>query len=334
MSAPPVSFERRLAGPAGSSDTFLKRLQMRNGGILGGPGAHDPDVAIRIIDCLNPIDPMSRDDAICPSCNMTITSQRMQLNQRLTRPIAERGLPTASVLSALTTRGDLSGQGRYGLLPRSCCLSIGLFSGPPSGGMRPREATMRLRMAMFLVAGSVGLAGCTAEEPARLHGPNARLCRCPGYGYDAGAYGYANGVPVSTYVAPPPDLRIRRPRLLRGAGLCGWGICRGPGWSGHDEDSRRRARQNNAAEPQQARRGCRSRSRRTRRCIASRSSKCGYLPRQVQEGDAAKYQQQVQQNQALVQQNAARYQQQVQQNTAIYQRQLLEAQQRKALGQQ
>ena len=107
VSAPPVSFERRLAGPAGSSDTFLKRLQMRNGGILGGPGAHDPDVAIRIIDCLNPIDPMSRDDAICPSCNMTITSQRMQLNQRLTRPIAERGLPTASVLSALTTRGDL-----------------------------------------------------------------------------------------------------------------------------------------------------------------------------------------------------------------------------------
>ena len=50
--------------------------------------------------------------------------------------------------------------------------------------------------------------------------------------------------------------------------------------------------------------------------------------------NAAKYQQQVQQNQAIVQQNAALYRQQVQQNTAIYQRQLLEAQQRKAAGQQ
>jgi hypothetical protein len=94
LSAAPVSFERRLAGPPGSSDTLLKRLQMRNGGILGGPGAHDPDVAIRIIDCLNPIDPMSRDNAISVHpCSMIITSQRTQLNQRLTRPMAERGAP-------------------------------------------------------------------------------------------------------------------------------------------------------------------------------------------------------------------------------------------------
>ena len=49
---------------------------------------------------------------------------------------------------------------------------------------------MRLRMAMFLVAGSVGLAGCTAGPDAYTTSP---VYAGGGYGYDAGAYGYASG---------------------------------------------------------------------------------------------------------------------------------------------
>jgi hypothetical protein len=114
-------------------------------------------------------------------------------------------------------------------------------------------------------------------------------------------------VPGSAYVAPPPVHEYGGPAYYGAPVYAGGGYARGPGSNGHDEDWRRRAWQSNAADSPQA-----------------------SYQRQEQE-NAAKYQQQVQQNQAIVQQNAARYQQQVQQNTAIYQRQLLEAQQRKAL---
>jgi hypothetical protein len=64
LSAAPVFFERRLAGSTSSFDALLKRPQMRYGGSFGSPRADDPDGAVRIIDCLNPIDPMSRDNPI------------------------------------------------------------------------------------------------------------------------------------------------------------------------------------------------------------------------------------------------------------------------------
>jgi hypothetical protein len=57
-------FERRLAGSTSSFDALLKRPQMRYGGSFGALRADDPDGAVRIIDCLNPIDPMSRDNPI------------------------------------------------------------------------------------------------------------------------------------------------------------------------------------------------------------------------------------------------------------------------------
>jgi len=188
---------------------------------------------------------------------------------------------------------------------------------------------MRLRMAAFLFAGSVGLAGCTAGPGAYTASP--AYSGGYGYGYDTGAYGYAS-VPGSAYVAPPPVYEYGGPAYYGAPVYVGGGYARGPGWNGHDEDWRRRTWQNNAAEPPQAQRLHQEQQNAALYRQQVQQNQATYQ-RQVQE-NAAKYQQQVQQNQALVQQNAARYQQQVQQNTAIYQRQLLEAQQRKALGQQ
>ena len=65
---------------------------------------------------------------------------------------------------------------------------------------------MRLRMAMFLIGGSVGLAGCTAGPDAYTTATYAG-----GYGYDTGAYGYDSGVPGSAYVAPPPGYEYGGP---------------------------------------------------------------------------------------------------------------------------
>ncbi len=77
-STTPVSFKRRLLGSPGSIGAFLKRLQMRNGGILSGPSSDDPNVAVRI-DSLDPIDAVPRDNsvAIHPG-NMATLSQPMQ----------------------------------------------------------------------------------------------------------------------------------------------------------------------------------------------------------------------------------------------------------------
>lgn len=84
-SAAPVSFEWRLARSTGHFDAFLKRLQMRHGGIFSRPSADDPDAAVRIIDSLNPIDAMSWDNSIPVHLgNMPIIGHRTQLNQRLT----------------------------------------------------------------------------------------------------------------------------------------------------------------------------------------------------------------------------------------------------------
>ena len=197
---------------------------------------------------------------------------------------------------------------------------------------------MRLRMAMFLIAGSVGLAGCTAGPDRAGADAVGAYTALPayaggnGYGYDTGAYGYVSGAPGSAYVAPPPVYEYGGPAYYGAPVYVGGGYARGPGWNGHDEDWRRRAWQNNAAEPPQAQRLQQEQQNAALYRQQVQQNQATYQ-RQVQE-NAAKYQQQVQQNQAIVQQNAARYQQQVQQNTAIYQRQLLEAQQRKALGQQ
>ena len=138
-------------------------------------------------------------------------------------------------------------------------------------------------------------------------------------------------------------LRIRRPRLLRGAGLCGWGPRRGLASArvaeqrGGQAQRRQQEQQNAAVHHQQVQQNQATYQRQVQENAAKYQQQVqqnqATYQRQVQE-NAAKYQQQVQQNQALVQQNAALYRQQVQQNTAIYQRQLLEAQQRKALGQQ
>ena len=196
---------------------------------------------------------------------------------------------------------------------------------------------MRLRMAVFLFAGSVGLAGCTAGPGAYTASP--AYSGGYGYGYDTGAYGYASGAPGSA-CRSATGLRIRRPRLLRGAGL-GVGPRRGLAsahWQNNAEAQPRQQEQPNAAmHRQQVQQDQATYQRQVQENAAKyqlqvQQNQATYQ-RQVQE-NAAKYQQQVQQNQAIVQQNAALYRQQVQQNTAIYQRQLLEAQQRKAAGQQ
>jgi hypothetical protein len=78
-SAPPVlSSKRRLAGSVGSSDAFLKRLQMRDGRILSRPSANNPDVAVRI-DSLDPVDAASWDNAVSVHpASMAIGSHRKQ----------------------------------------------------------------------------------------------------------------------------------------------------------------------------------------------------------------------------------------------------------------
>ena len=105
---------------------------------------------------------------------------------------------------------------------------------------------MRLRMAMFLIGGSVGLAGCTPGPDAYTASPV--YAGGYGYGYDTGAYGYASGVPGSAYVAPPPVYEYGGPAYYGAPVYAGGGYARGPGSNGHDEDWRRRAWQNNAAE--------------------------------------------------------------------------------------
>jgi hypothetical protein len=80
VSAPPVSFEWCLAGPARSCDAILKRLQVGYGGILGGPSAHDLGCAVGIIDCLNPIDAMSWNNSVADHPG------RMAASSHLTQP--------------------------------------------------------------------------------------------------------------------------------------------------------------------------------------------------------------------------------------------------------
>ena len=185
---------------------------------------------------------------------------------------------------------------------------------------------MRLRMAAFLIAGSVGLAGCTAGPYGAGAVDVGAYTASPAYA-DGNGYGYASAVPGPVYVAPPSAYEYGGPAYYGAPAYVGGGYARG-----HDEDWRRRAWQRNAVEPPPTQRWQQEQQNAALYRQQVQQNQATYQ-RQVQE-NAAKYQQQVQQNQALVQQNAARYQQQVQQNRAIYQRQQLEAQQRKAPGQQ
>ena len=153
---------------------------------------------------------------------------------------------------------------------------------------------MRLGMTALLISGFATLTGCTSYSGA--YAP-------AGY---AGVYGYGYGTEPSAGYVPPPLYGYGGTAYIGGP-IYGDGGYR---WRDHDDWDRHRWQNN----PAQAERW-----------------------RQEQQ-NAALYRQQVQQNQAAyqrqVQENAAKYQQQVQQNRAIYQRQLMEAQRRKALGQQ
>ena len=111
---------------------------------------------------------------------------------------------------------------------------------------------MRLRMAMFLIAGSVGLAGLYATEPdAYTASP---VYAGGGYGYDAGAYGYASGVPGSAYVAPPPVYEYGGPAYYGAPVYVGGGYARGPGCTATTRIGVGARGRDNAAEPPQAQR--------------------------------------------------------------------------------
>ena len=192
---------------------------------------------------------------------------------------------------------------------------------------------MRLRMAVFfLIAGSVGLVGCTGPGRGWMSAPTRPRPSMP----------VATGMamtpcvwlcqrflarPMSrrhrpTNTAAPPTT-VRRPMWVGDMPAGRWWPRRGLA-SARVAEKRGGAPAYAAMAAGAAERGAVS---------PAGPAESGYLSA-TGAGERGEYQQQVQQNQALVQQNAARYQQQVQQNRAIYQRQLLEAQQRKALGQQ
>ena len=204
----------------------------------------------------------------------------------------------------------------------------------------PRPVTLTGRAGCFVCAGrrgSVGLADCTAGPDGAGVDHVSAYTALPayasgnGYGYDTGAYGYARGVPGSTYVASPSANEYGGPAYYGAPAYVGGGYARGPGpiRPRRGLASARVAEQRGGALAGAAMQQEQQNAALYRQQVQQNQAT---YQRQVQE-NAAKNQQQVQQNQAIVQQNAARYQQQVQQNTAIYQRQLLEAQQRKALGQ-
>jgi hypothetical protein len=173
---------------------------------------------------------------------------------------------------------------------------------------------MRLGMAALLIAGSAGLAGCTAVPG----GGGVAGTGGYGYGYDAVSgpiYGYGGpsygGVPT----------------------FSGGGYPAGPGWyRGDDGDWRQRAWRSGGAHPQQAERQLQEQRNAVLLRQQALQNQAAYQ-RQVQE-NSVKYQQQVLQNQAIVQENRMRAIQQGQEAQAVYQRQRLEAQQKKALGQQ
>lgn len=178
---------------------------------------------------------------------------------------------------------------------------------------------MRRAMAVLVVAGSVGLTGCTA----------ATYGGSTGY---AGGYGYDYGYPGPAYAAPP--VGYYSPGYTGGALYLG-GHDRGEGWyRGDDGEWRRHEWQNNAAnaQPSQQQQQYHQQVQQNRALYEQQvQQNQATYQRQVQE-NAAKYQQQVQQNQALYNQNLAKYNQQVQENRAIYARQQMEAQ-KKMLGQ-
>ena len=184
---------------------------------------------------------------------------------------------------------------------------------------------MRLGMAALLIAGSAGLAGCTAVPG----GAGVADTGGYGYGYDA---------------VPGPIYSYGGPSYVGVPAFSGGGYFANPGWyrSG-DGDWRQRAWRNGGADPQQAERLQQEQRNAVLLRQQALQNQAAYQ-RQVQE-NAVKYQQQVLQNQAIVQENRMRAIQQVQENRmraiqqgqeaqAVYQRQRLEAQQKKALGQQ
>ncbi len=159
---------------------------------------------------------------------------------------------------------------------------------------------MRLGMAALLIGGSVGLVGCT-------EGSGGGGVADRGYGYEA---------------VPGPSYSYGDPSYVGVPTFSGGGYVGSPGWDRDgDADWRQRAWRNSGANPQRAER---------------------HLQEQR---NAALLRQQVLQNQAIVQENRMRSIQQIQENRmrsiqqaqearAAYQRQRLEAQQKKALGQQ
>jgi hypothetical protein len=156
-------------------------------------------------------------------------------------------------------------------------------------------------MAALLIAGSAGLAGCTAV-------PGGGLADTGGYGY-----GY-DAVPGPIYSYGGPSYGV--------PAFSGGGYFANPGWyrSG-DGDWRQRAWRNGGADPQQAER------------LLQEQRNAALLRQQALQNQAT-----IQENRMRaiqqVQETRMRAIQQGQEARAAYQRQVQEAQQKKALGQQ
>jgi hypothetical protein len=163
---------------------------------------------------------------------------------------------------------------------------------------------VRLGMAALLIAGSAGLAGCTAV-------PGGGLADTGGYGY---GYGYnAVPAPIYSYGGPP---------YVDAPTFWGGGYVANPGWDrSGDGDWRQRAWRNGGADPQQAER------------LLQEQRNAALLRQQALQNQAT-----IQENRMRaiqqVQETRMRAIQQGQEARAAYQRQVQEAQQKKALGQQ
>jgi hypothetical protein len=159
-------------------------------------------------------------------------------------------------------------------------------------------------MAALLIAGSAGLAGCTAV-------PGGGLADTGGYGY---GYGY-NAVPAPIYSYGGPSY-VGAPTFWGG------GYVANPGWDrSGDGDWRQRAWRNVGADPQQAER------------LLQEQRNAALLRQQALQNQAT-----IQENRMRSIQQVQEYRmraiQQGQEARAAYQRQVQEAQQKKALGQQ
>ena len=82
---------------------------------------------------------------------------------------------------------------------------------------------MRLRMAAFLIAGSVGLAGCTAGPYGAGAVDVGAYTASPAYA-DGNGYGYASAVPGPVYVAPPSAYEYGGPAYYGAPAYVGGGI--------------------------------------------------------------------------------------------------------------